>query len=48
MHALLPEASLEILDGARHFTPIEAPREVADAIARVALAGASVAQFNEV
>lgn len=48
MHALLPDASLEILDGARHFTPIEAPRKVAHAIARVAVAGASVARFNEV
>jgi pimeloyl-ACP methyl ester carboxylesterase len=31
----IPNASLDIFPGVRHFTPSEAPREVADAISRL-------------
>ena len=37
----IPAATLEVVPGARHFTPEEAPRQVADAIADVAGALAS-------
>jgi pimeloyl-ACP methyl ester carboxylesterase len=31
----IPGATLDVIPGARHFTPEEAPRQVADAIARL-------------
>lgn len=35
----IPGASLDVIPGARHFTPEEAPRQVADAIARLLARG---------
>lgn len=33
--AMIPDATLDVIPGARHFTPEEAPRQVADAIGRL-------------
>jgi pimeloyl-ACP methyl ester carboxylesterase len=37
--AVIPNATLDIIPGARHFTPTEAPRDVADAIHRLLARG---------